>query len=128
MTFAELLRHPPFRLAMSGFLLLAALLVGSIIWWHKVGRQRVANYNETQKAHVEFRKKFTVPYVLGIFLMPWLTMRLPSISLPNGEALPLQFLACMGFPLLMGFVIYIAGRVKFGKEGSLKHIPQEENQ
>jgi len=120
MSFAELLRHPPFQTAMLCCLFAVALLTGAFIWYFKAGKKREAEYNDKQKKHLDFRRRFVGPMIVGIMWMPHLTRNLPKLPLRNGEELPVSLLVCVGFPVVLYTIMAVAGRLVYGGEGRLK--------
>jgi len=101
------------------FLVMVAVLAGIFVWHIKVGKQREAQYNETQKKHMTFRRACAIPIVIGSIWVP-LSLDLPRIPLRNGEALPMELLIWIGIWLLLHGAMVVAGRLIFGEEGRLK--------
>ena len=85
----------------------------------------MAQYNETQKAHVAFRGRWMALMPLWMLVSFWLTNGLPKVTLPNGEKFPLALPAAMVLYVLPIVVMYVIGRIKFGEEGSLE--PKKKN-
>ncbi|MCL2495595.1 MAG: hypothetical protein FWE98_08110 [Oscillospiraceae bacterium] len=118
MSFAELLRHPPFRRIMSWGLMAVILLAGTLIWYFKIGKKRESQHNEKQRKHAFFRRICISLAILGAAMLP--SLNLPEIYLRNGRMLSVELLVGFGGILLFYAIIGFAGRLIFGEEGRLK--------
>ena len=108
MNFAEFLRRWPYTIDTIAILIFAAFMA-AIIWTAVVGLKRMAQYNETQKRHLAFQRTCGLCVWSAWFLLDTLLRKHPT-----------GVLITLGLLILSQLAIFVAGRLIYGEEGSLK--------